>query len=332
MTMRAFSSVLGFGALFLSTVFGTAFGASSNSSDDTVSTVFQLQDNGTWFENLVVRQNGHLLATRIDVPEVWTIDPNADNVGSRLSTIPNTTSLLGITEIEQDVYAVVAGNFSIEKVQSTPGSYSIWTVDLSGAKANTPKTRLLTAIPEAEFLDGLIPFGKDLCLVSDAQKGAIWRVNVRTGEYSQALSHPNMAPADGQPVPVGVNGIKIRDNYVYYSTTTRQILARVPVDENASAAGDVEDVVSGLIVDDFWLLEDGTAYLATNTLNSVVKVLPGGGVMVVAGNAFRTDVAGSTAVAMSWDQEVLYVTTAGAQVQPVMCQTIEPAKIVAVRL
>lgn len=271
------STILGYGALLVSTLVPHALGAQVTNNNNSVKTVFQLNQNETWFENLVVRPNGQLLATRIDVPELWSIDPseNTKNAGSLLYTIPNAASLLGITEIAHDVYAVVAGNFSLSTIKSTPGSYAVWTIDVSD-KNKEPKATFLAPIPGGEFLDGMIPFGKDLLLIADAAKGVIWRLNLRTGESSQALSHPSMLPADGQPIPVGVNGLKIRENYIYFTSTTQEIFGRIPVDENASATGDLEIITSGFVVDDFLLLEDGTAYLTTNTMNSILKVSPQG--------------------------------------------------------
>lgn len=337
--MRGLSTVLGYSALLLSALVGSA-GASTqdNNKNNTVSTIFQLDSNGTWFENLAIRQNGHILATRIDVPEIWSIDPSAspDHAGSRLYSMPDVKSLLGIVEIEHDVYAVVAGNFSIEKVQPTKGSFAVWRVDLSADDPSDIQAKLITRIPEAEFLDGMTRFNEDLLLVTDAIKGVIWRVDLKTGEYSQAISDASMVPESGQPVPVGVNGVKVHDNHVYFSSTTQEIFARVPVDaKDASPTGDVEILASGFVVDDFWLLEDGSVYAATNTLNSILKISPdGGNVRQVAGNAFRLTVAGSTAVVMGHDRDgsVLYVTTAGGQVAPVLCKTVEPAKVVAIRV
>ncbi|KAL4733537.1 hypothetical protein BDV11DRAFT_175599 [Aspergillus similis] len=168
-------------------------------------TVFQLERNGSWFENLAVRSDGTLLATRIDAPELWNIEPNGNSSrsgnGSLLVTFPNAMSTLGITEIARGIFAVVAGNLSLPSVTPTPGSFAIWTVDLTGA---VPSTRFLASIPDGDFLDGMTMFNDDLLLISDASKGTIWRLNVKTGEYSVALSHSSMVPAAGQPVTVGV--------------------------------------------------------------------------------------------------------------------------------
>ncbi|KAI9041419.1 uncharacterized protein KD926_006815 [Aspergillus affinis] len=296
------------------------------------STVFQLERNGSWFENLAVRSDGTLLATRIDAPEIWSIEPNNNSshprLGSLLVTFPDAMSTLGIAEIDCDVFAVVAGNLSLPNIIPTHGSFVIWTVDLTRA---TPSTQVLAHMPSGEFLDGMTKFSDDLLLIADASKGAIWRLNVRTGEHSVALSHASMGPATGQPVTVGVNGLKVLGNYVYYTSTSQEVYARIPVDDNATAVGPVEIITSGFYFDGLALMADGTAYLTTNPQNEVIEVSPEGRVRLFAGNQFMLTVGGSTAATIDQERSILHVATSGAQFAPVMGR-MEPAKIVAISL
>ncbi|PKX90731.1 uncharacterized protein P174DRAFT_462907 [Aspergillus novofumigatus IBT 16806] len=249
------------------------------------------------------------------------------------TTIPSSIStvfhLLGITQIDSDVYAVIAGNFSISTVNSTPGSYVIWRLDASGS---APSASILARIPEAEFPNGIARFGQNLLLITDSAKGVIWRLDVRSGLYSQALSDPSMLPAAGQPYAVGVNGIDVRGRYVYYTSTTQMLLCRVPVNSVAEATGPVEVITSGITPDDLMVGNDGTAYISTNPDNGLVQVDPRGRVRLVAGNQFTIAVGGSTAVAGSKDGSVLYVTTSGGQFSPILGKIIEPAKVVAIHL
>jgi hypothetical protein len=304
----------------------------SPTSPSSISTVFQFTRNGTWLQNLAVRPNGKLLATRLDVPELWLIDPaktNTAEAGSLFYTFPNASSLLGITEIDRDAYAVVAGNFSIPTVTSCPGSYVIWRLD---ASSTPPSASILARIPEAEFLNGSARFSKNMLLITDSAKGVIWRLDMSTGLYSQALSDPSMLPAAGQPYKVGVNGIDVHRKYVYYTSTTQMLFCRVPVDSMASATGPVEVIASGISPDDLVLRGDGTAYITTNPDNGLVRADSKGGVRLVAGNQFTIAVGGATAVASSKDGSVLYVTTSGGRFSPILGKLIEPAKVVAIHL
>lgn len=294
--------------------------------------VFQLERNGSWFENLALRSDGSLLATRIDAPELWSIEPNCDlshpGHGSRLVNFPNATSTLGITEIGQDVFAVVVGNLSLPSILPTPGSFVVWKVDLTGITATA---KVLARMPEGDFLDGMTRFSEDLLLIADALKGTIWRLNVTTGEYSTALSHTSMVPAAGQPVPVGVNGLKVLGDYVYYTSTSQEVYARIPVNHNATAVGPVEIITSGFTFDGFALTANGTAYLTTNPQNQVIEVSPEGRVRLLAGNQYMLAVGGSTAAALDQERSVLYVATSGAQFAPVLGR-MEPAKIAAISM
>ncbi|PLB47690.1 hypothetical protein P170DRAFT_510465 [Aspergillus steynii IBT 23096] len=293
-------------------------------------TVFQYRNNGTWLENILVRNNGDILTTRLDVPELWAVDPTGTRNASLLQTFPNVRSLLGITEIDRDIYALVAGNFSIQTL-STPGTYSIWKVDLSTSAK--PHTSIIAHIPEADFLNGLAKFDKDTLLTTDSAKGVIWRVDIPSGNYSIAMSDPaTMKSPRNSPKPVGVNGIKVLGTHVYYSSSTGMHLARVPFTRHAAPAGPVEIVAGGFTPDDFVLASNGTAYVTTNAENGLLKVEPSGRVTLVAGNLFTTELAGATSVAFSRDQKTLYVATAGGQFQPVLGDIIEPAKIVAVSI
>ncbi|EYE96664.1 uncharacterized protein EURHEDRAFT_514482 [Aspergillus ruber CBS 135680] len=244
-----------------------------------ISTTFQLGSNGAWFENLAVRPKGNLLATRIDVPKLWSISTAPiSETGHPFYTFPRESSVMGIAEIGEDIYAVVTGNLSISTISPVPGT-------------QPTQNKNLAYNPDAHLLNGIIKFGNNLCLITDSKKGVIWRLDLTTGEYSQALSHAPLLPEEDQPVQVGANGIKALHSYVYFTSTTREISRRIPVDEHASAT-----------------------------------------VQLVAGNEFKLTVAGSTAIALSKDRTVLYVATSGAQIAPVMSQTVKPAKIVAVRL
>ncbi|KGO68802.1 hypothetical protein PITC_076840 [Penicillium italicum] len=296
------------------------------------STIFQLEHNGTWFENLAVQSNGNLLSTRIDSPELWSIVPNSNSSrpghGSLLLKFPNAMSTMGITEIDSNVFAVIAGNVSLPSVTPIPGSFVVWTVNLT---SSTPKAKVLSPLPDGQFLDGMIKFGDDLLLITDALKGVIWRLNITTGEYSVALSHASMLPATGQAIQVGVNGLKVLNHYVYYTSTTQEIFARIPVDGNATAVGPLEIITSGFTFDDFSLTADGTAYLSTNPQNELIQVSPEGRVRLFAGNQFMLTVGGSTTVAINHEHSVLYLATSGAQFAPVLGR-MEPAKIVSIPL
>jgi hypothetical protein len=89
--------------------------------------------NPSWLESLSVRPNGLLLVTERSAPNLWQLNPflPLSQTLTLIYSFPGYLGLLGIIETEEDVFAVVSGNFSLEKVKSELGSYAVWRVDLS---------------------------------------------------------------------------------------------------------------------------------------------------------------------------------------------------------
>ncbi|QGI69204.1 hypothetical protein CEK26_013161 [Fusarium fujikuroi] len=301
-------------------------------------TIFQLNSQPTWFENISLRPRGTILATRLDVPEVWEIDPEK-STGSKIlrvllpDDIPN-PALTGICCLKPDVFAVAAGSFDMLGVaKSKPGSWSIWVADLAGEQAKVTK---IADMPEIGMINGIATWDENTALITDCLYGKVYKLSVATGSYNVALEDDTFTiPADA-PFQVGLNGIKVHrfaeQTYVYYTTTSRFCVYRVPVTQQVQAEGPIETLAPGLVADDFALACDGTMYVCTNISNTVVRIpATGGKAVVVAGEAKAFDVAGSTACVFGEYEGVLYISTSGANAVPVDGKT-EPAKIVEVRL
>ena len=185
-------------------------------------TVFQLPNVGTWFENLALRRNGDILATRADVGEVWTINP-ATGAGSLLTKdFGGANACAGIVEIAPDSFAVNCGTLhftpaNISQTNGIPGTFSVFRLDLD--RNGRPQVSVLQKIEEAHFLNGLTKFDDDNLLVVDAALGLIYKLNVHSGNYTVALQDSTMAPNPSLGL-IGVNGVKVFSDYVYYTSTT----------------------------------------------------------------------------------------------------------------
>lgn len=305
-----------------------------------VETLFQFSNNGSWVSNIALRPDGNLVLTRLDVPEVWSIDTtNGD--ATLAHSFPDVTSCFGISEIDHDVFAVVVGNFSAKTFTPTPGSFSVKKLDFNkvGAKNNERGPKFASAshiasLPEAQALNGMVTFTKEshLVLIADSPKGAVWKLNTQTGDYAVALNDTTMMPAEGQALPLGVNGLELVDEYIYYTSTTRMELCRVLVNEDATPAGDYEVIASGFLTDNLDVAEDGTAYVATGPQNSVVRISPYGQISLVAGGQLSTEIPGPTSCRLTPNERTLYVGTNGGQVAPVLGTFQEPAKLVKIVL
>ncbi|KAF4966675.1 hypothetical protein FSARC_5664 [Fusarium sarcochroum] len=301
-------------------------------------TLFQLDSQPTWFENICTKSNGTVLATRLDAPEVWAVDPTTSS-GSQLLRVPlpedvPNPALTGICHLRPDIFAIGAGSYDmVENLAPKPGSWSIWLADLTGEE---PKVTKAADMPELGFVNGIATWDENTVLVTDCLKGKVHKLDVTTGSYSVALEDESMEiPADA-PFQVGINGIKVHrtseQTYVYYTTTSRFSVYRVPVTQELQAAGPVETLASGIVADDIAVARDGAVYVCTMVTNTVARIPAAGGeVATVAGEEKAMTVAGSTACVLSEDEKTLYVVTAGANAVPVDGKT-EPAKVVEVKL
>lgn len=301
-----------------------------------VETLFQFPNNGSWIDNIALRSDGSLLLTRLDVPEVWSVNTTSGNA-TLAYAFPNVTSCFGISEIDNDVFAVVVGNFSTETYVPTAGSFSLQKLDFNNANvkgqervSDLAAVSMIAALPEAQALNGMTTFTEDsdLVLIADSPKGAVWKVNIESGEYEVAMNHTTMMPAKGQALPLGVNGLKYVDGYLYYSSTTRMEFCRVKVNDDATPAGEFEVIASGFLPDNIDVTSNGTAYIATDPQNSVVRITPYGQISLVAGGQLSTQMPGPTSCRLTEDRKTLYVGTSGGQVAPVLGTFKEPAKIV----
>jgi hypothetical protein len=143
-------------------------------------------------EGIAARSNGQLLVSFFDKAELWSLDP-ATKKASKLVSFADATCSAGITEISPDVFAVVAGQYAMAG-GNKPGSWGIWKVDLTGA---TAKASLLKKVPESGMWNGLTTLNNDTILIGDATNGAIWRMNINTGDYSIAIQDATMKPGTG---------------------------------------------------------------------------------------------------------------------------------------
>ncbi|KAH7022372.1 hypothetical protein EDB80DRAFT_806070 [Ilyonectria destructans] len=302
-----------------------------------VRTIFQLSSQPTWFENISIRPNGIVLATRLDIPEVWAIDP-VTSTGSSLIQLPlaeddPTNALTGICELSPDVFAIGAGVYDmIGGTGPKHGSFSIWLADLTRDK---PRVSKITDTPEI-VINGMATWDEQTILVTDCLNGKIYRLDISSGSYSVALEDETMTLPPNAPFPICINGLKVHRTatqaYVYYTNTTRQSVYRLPVTPTLEPAGLAETLASGLLPDDLAVAQDGTVYVCTNTTNTIVRIPPGGGEAVaVAGEANDMAVAGSTSCVFREGEKVLYVATSGGIMAPVDGRS-EPAKIAEVRL
>lgn len=282
--------------------------------------------NETWVENLYIRSNGDILATVLSSPDLYLINPFEDSGDNAvlLHSFPGSMGLAGITEIKPNVYAIIAGNWSDVIFATTPGSYSVWEVDLTcyknKGKENGVEVRKIAEIPQAGFLNSMISLGseKEVVLISDAYLGVVWKLDTKTGKYEVILDEPEMKDAPNPVTILGINGIKLRQGFLYFTCSTQEIFARVAIDADGTkkAGTKVEILATEIFGDDFTFDRDGNAWIAADPVNTLYQVTLDGKVTIVLGSPTggRGVVAGITAARFGVtqkDRDILYLTSNG---------------------
>jgi sugar lactone lactonase YvrE len=307
---------------------------------------------GTWLENIAVRSNGSLLVTDVvtsaslyQISDPTTANPSVSLIHNFNDSV---NGILGIAETKPDVFTILGGNFTGFGRQIN-GTFSAWEVDLTNNKHHhgrnnenygPPAIRLITAIKPAAFPNGVeaIPRNRTTVLIADSALGLVWRLDTLTGKYSVALQTPEMAVVPGAPLALGINGIRIHNDSLYWTNSFRLAVYRLRIDGNgAQARGSkvekVVEITEALFLDDFAIDGDGTVWVTDGPGNRVFAVPPSGNYEVVEGAMTEMSVAGCTAAAFGRskkDGKTLYVTTSGGQAVPVNGTVTEGGKVVAI--
>ncbi|KAF2500383.1 hypothetical protein BU16DRAFT_245626 [Lophium mytilinum] len=342
------------GALYVSFAHGMPVSGSPPSLNPAINTLHQFP-KGAWVENLAVRQNGALLVTRLDVPELWEIEPVFDPLNSNplhpsgsarlIYRFPGATGLMGVATVnanasDHDRYAVTAVNFSLTTFTATPSSSSVWLVDLS-SKKNEVHVEKIADIPEAGVLSDITNL--DILgnmLVADSTAGCIWKLNVNTKAYSRFLCDDTMKPLPADGLPVGLNGMKVvydgQSNtwYTYYANTAKQTLTSVAINRvSGTTNSGFNQLAANIIVDDFAVDFAGKIWAAGNPSNTVTVIGKDNKVESVIGSKNSSALAGITALAWrSRTDGPLYGTTCGGVMAPVNGTFTEGGKVVAIHV
>ena len=166
--------------------------------------------------------------------------------------------------------------------------------------------RKLASLPSAGFLNGLAVANpvQGILLAADSLLGVVWSINAYTGVVDIAINDTaTMAPiprAEGG-IPLGINSLLVRDEYLYYANSDRASFSRIPIDlSTAHATGPAQTLLqanySVLTADDFAIDFAGNIWLTSDPLSELV-LLRGAGAVGAGGNVGADKLGGSTAIA-----------------------------------
>ncbi|KAM0801571.1 hypothetical protein BDR22DRAFT_804600 [Usnea florida] len=286
---------------------------------------------GAWNENLAIRSNGQQLLTRLDTPEIWLLELETWNPYPAVLVyrFPGVQAVTGIAELAPDVFAVIAGNYTLDS-GPTPGSWAIWRMDLNGWDGTPTELDDTPPLPADHYV-----------LMSDFRAGVVYRLDVNSGAYKVVIEDSLMVAV---PQPIfgvsGVNGLRVRDGYLYFTNTGQNILAKIPINADGTPSGTSSVIAhtpaSTDYFDGFTFDSHGTVYIGTGSGNTLVKVSQSGGpVMKVAGQFNSLSLAEPTNCAFgrgTTDQGVLYVATAGGIAAPVQGRLTRGGSLMALDL
>lgn len=289
----------------------------------------------TWVENLAVRSNGQLLVTLTTTPEVFLVDPTDASKTVLIHHFSGISGLAGIIEVEHDIFYVAGGIFDLKTFTIEAGSYVLWEIDMTNfdknSKAAVKKVMNLTEMGLPNGMELLSKPNRTI-LAADSQKGALFKIDIGTGKHEIAIDIDEMKNAENPMVPIAINGIKIRAGYLYWTNSSKALFCRIKINEDGTAAGDVEILEEGLVGDDFCFDQKGNAWLTQNPLNTVGVVKAQGGIVTVAGKLDQLTLAGGTACQFdrkTGNEHILYVVTTGGLGGPVNGTDVEGGKITA---
>jgi hypothetical protein len=286
---------------------------------------------GYFLENLAVRADGSILVSAMNKSELWCI-PAPGTLLPVEPVLVHTFELmtLNIIETEEDVFYLTASD-----VYKTRVSHLYRLNFRSWKPGDTIQPEFVLEFPEPKVaMNGSCLLAPNVLLAAGAT-ALIWRVDLPVdGKPARAriwMEHDNMKmrPGEKKPEQPGVNGIRYaaRTGHLYYTSTSQQLMMRVPVDqETLDPAGLPEFVAGGRYWDDFVLDEDaGIAYVTTHRENTIdrVPLRPGQhgvGRDIVAGEMFTAQLVGPSSAA--WGRgpndygHLAYVTTDGGATEP----------------
>ncbi|KAF2107348.1 hypothetical protein BDV96DRAFT_506354 [Lophiotrema nucula] len=294
-------------------------------------TIYQFP-NPTWVENIRSMSNGSLLVTIIGRPEVHIIDPFVKPATSSLvHSFSSANAVLGITEIIPNTFAVAVGNYS-NVDGPTIGSFSIWKIDLT-APNNTHVSKI-ASIPRSGLINGITTLNANTLLLADSTIGHLLKLDIRSGKSKVVLEDETTKPVAGAAIQIGINGVRSKNGWLYYTNIFLNSVFRVKVDPfTGTPISRIETISSNIPTpDDLDIADDGTVFVPGSLSNTVFRVQGDGEVTALAGNLNSSLVASATGAVLgrTWrDRGVLYVSTTGAISAPVNGTFTEGGKVVA---
>lgn len=283
-----------------------------------------------FLENIAVRADGSMLITVQNRKQLWFVPtpaPAAQVQPILLETFEFNTAFIVEWKPERFLLGV-ADVYGSRQAK-------LYEIDLTGWSPGAAiAPRHLLDFPQPWVgLNGACLVAPNVLLAAGAT-GLIWRVDLDADARASAciwLQHDSMKnrPGEKKPEQPGTNGVQFdaTSGYLYYTSTSQQLMLRVKVDPDSHEAADLPEFVAGGRQWDDFLIDEaaGVAYATTHRENTIDRVNlehDGNrkGRTVIAGEPFTQTLVGPSAGA--WGREpgdrghIAYFTTDGGTAAP----------------
>jgi sugar lactone lactonase YvrE len=258
-------------------------GGQDSASNTTAMETFATIPSAAATENICQGEDGAFYVTGSEDRVVWRID-SAGKV-SKFAGIPSMNLILGVASYDGGLVLTAFRN-PVRRPPpqaSPPGARG--GLDLSDAGPTIvvlDKSGNVTSQISGEkgaAFNGLAKAGEGWFLAADANGASIWRVDPGQNKITLWLKDSHLAPTATSPL--GANGIKVHNDWVYVSVTGTEMIYRVQIGPDQKPKGELALFAKGFRPDDFDITTDGTMYAPT--ADSMEKVSPTGDVSLFLG-------------------------------------------------
>jgi len=230
-----------------------------------------------FLENLAVRADGSMLVTVNNRKELWFVPPPVGALPvepAHLFTFEFNATFVVEWRPERFLLGI-ADVYDTHEARLYELDLRRWTL----GEPVKPR-RVLDLPPPQVGLNGGCMVAPNV-LIAAGMAGLIWRIDLSEEHAPSArvwLQHDSMKNRPGQmkPEQPGTNGVQFDHvtGYLYYTTTSQQMMLRIKVDPaTQEAVGLPEFVAGGREWDDFLIDEErGLAYVTTHRENTIDRV------------------------------------------------------------
>jgi len=107
---------------------------------------------------------------------------------------------------------------------------------------------LIANLTDVGLPDGVVALSEPgVVLIADAGKGLVWKLDANTDQYTIVIED-DIFISNNPHIPLGVDGVHIVNEYLYFTNLGDNILGRVSIDTAGNATDEIEivAVIEGL--------------------------------------------------------------------------------------